>query len=136
MKKYEFTGTGELSEKAFNVYSNSDFAFYKDGDTFYGAYNSNEEPFELGAIEDVESFLTGFAEEKSGMKNLIGKKWEDLTEMQEDLECCLEGEVHFGDIQSVPFSPSTRRIEIYNDNESYMLDFIKTEDGVELIDVN
>lgn len=63
MKKYEFTGINELSEKAFNIYSNSDFTFYKDGDTFYGAYNSSEKPFELGSIEDVESFLMEFAYE-------------------------------------------------------------------------
>lgn len=30
MKKYEFTGTNELTEKAFAVYSDSDFTFYKD----------------------------------------------------------------------------------------------------------
>lgn len=63
MKKYEFTGTNELSEKAFGVYSNSDFTFYKDGDTFYGAYNSSEDPFELGGLEDVETFLMGFSDE-------------------------------------------------------------------------
>lgn len=63
MKKYEFTGTNELSEKAFAVYSNSDFTFYKDGDSFYMAYNSVEEPSELGTLEDVEEFLMIFADE-------------------------------------------------------------------------
>lgn len=63
MKKYEFTGTNELSEKAFKVYSNSDFTFYKDGETFYGAYNPNETPFELGNIEGVENFLLEFSDE-------------------------------------------------------------------------
>lgn len=70
------------------------------------------------------------------MKELVGRTWEDLTEMQADLECELEGEVYFGNTQSVPFSPSVKRMEIYNDTESYMLDFTETEDGVELVDVN
>lgn len=64
MKKYEFTGTNELSKKAFGVYSNSSFCFYKDGDTFFAAYNLAEEPFEIGGIEDVESFLSDFADEE------------------------------------------------------------------------
>lgn len=52
MKKYEF-----------DAYSNSSFTFYKDGETFFGAYNPCESPFELGGIEDVENFLIGFAGE-------------------------------------------------------------------------
>ncbi len=63
-KKYEFTGTNDLSEKAFEIYSNSDFVFYKDSDTFYASYNSSEEPFELGSIEDVESFLLSFEDDE------------------------------------------------------------------------
>jgi len=58
------------------------------------------------------------------MKSRIGKVYDDLVEMQEDLECRLEGEVYFGDIQQVPFNPSVRRMEIYNDTESYMLEFM------------
>ena len=63
MTKYDFTGIGELSEKAFNIYSNNDFTFYKDGDIFYGAYDSSESPFVLGNIENVENFLIQFSEE-------------------------------------------------------------------------
>ena len=32
MEKYEFSGSGELTEKAFRVYSDSSFAFWKDGE--------------------------------------------------------------------------------------------------------
>lgn len=77
------------------------------------------------------------------LKDKIGRTWEDVVEMQEDLECELEGEVFFGSIQTVAFS-SAKRMEIYNEvedeeegeSESYMLDFIETEDGVKLIDIN
>ena len=60
MKKHEFTGTNELSEKAFEIYSNSSFVFYKEGDTFFCADNSREKPFELGGLSDVEDFLLQF----------------------------------------------------------------------------
>lgn len=60
MRKYEFTN--ELTEKAFNVYSNSDFTFYKEKDTFFVADNQNSEPRELGTLEDVEEYLLIFAE--------------------------------------------------------------------------
>lgn len=62
MKKYEFSGTNELTEKAFRVYSNSSFTFWKDGDTFYYSDNSNSEKVELGTLEDVNEFLEQFAE--------------------------------------------------------------------------
>lgn len=64
MKRYEFTGTNELTEKAFYVYSNSDFAFYKDNaGTFWKADNQNADPdAEIGTLEDVIDFLEQFAE--------------------------------------------------------------------------
>lgn len=63
MKKYEFTGTNELTEKAFAVYSDSDFTFYKDdAGTFYYGLNQNDKPSELGTIEDVNELLEQFAE--------------------------------------------------------------------------
>lgn len=62
MKKYEFTGTNELTEKAFQVYSNSSFAFWKDGDTFFYSDNLNSEKVELGSREDVNEFLEQFAD--------------------------------------------------------------------------
>ena len=43
MKKYEFTGTNELTRKAFEVYSDSSFTFWKDGDNFYYSDNPNSE---------------------------------------------------------------------------------------------
>lgn len=61
-EKYEFTGTNELTEKAFQVYSNSSFTFWKDGDTFYYSDNPNSEKVELGTLEDVNEFLEQFAE--------------------------------------------------------------------------
>ena len=62
MKRYEFTGTNELTEEAFWVYSNSSFTFWKDGDTFYYSDNPNSEKVELGTLEDVNEFLEQFAE--------------------------------------------------------------------------
>ncbi len=59
--KKEFSPS-ELTEKAFEVYSNSDITFYaKDGSFWYGL-NSAEDPVELGTIEDVEEFLISFDE--------------------------------------------------------------------------
>ena len=63
MRKYEFTGTGELAEKAFKVYSNSSFTFWKDGETFFYSDNPNSQKIELGTLEDVNEFLESFAEE-------------------------------------------------------------------------
>lgn len=76
------------------------------------------------------------------LKDKIGNIWENIIEMQEDLECELKGEVYFGDIQTVAFS-SAKRMEIYNEvedeedgeNESYTLEFAETENGIKLIDV-
>lgn len=68
------------------------------------------------------------------LKDKIGSTWEDVVAMQEDLECELEGVVYFGDIRSIPFS-SAEEIEIYNEQESYMLKFLKTEDVVKLLGV-
>lgn len=62
MKKYEFTGTNELTRKAFEVYSDSSFTFWKDGDTFYYSDNPNSEKVELGTLEDVNEFLQQFAD--------------------------------------------------------------------------
>ncbi len=62
MEKYEFTGVGELTEKAFEAYSNSSFTFWKDGDTFFYSDNPNGEKVELGSLEDVNEFLEQFAE--------------------------------------------------------------------------
>ena len=62
MKRYEFTGTNELTEKAFQVYSDSSFTFWKDGETFFYRDNPNSEKVELGTLEDVNEFLQQFAE--------------------------------------------------------------------------
>ena len=62
MKKYEFTGTNELTEKAFQVYSDSSFTFWKDGETFFYSDNPNSEKVELGSLADVIEFLEQFAE--------------------------------------------------------------------------
>lgn len=51
MGKYEFSGSGELTEKAFQVYSNSSFTFWKEGDTFYYSDNPSSEKVELGSRE-------------------------------------------------------------------------------------
>lgn len=64
MKRYEFTGTNELTEKAFDVYSNSDFVFYKDNTgKFWKADNQNADTdVEIGTIKDVIDFLEQFAD--------------------------------------------------------------------------
>ena len=62
MKRYEFTGTNELTEKAFQVYSDSSFTFWKDGETFFYRDNPTSEKEELGTLEDVNEFLQQFAE--------------------------------------------------------------------------
>lgn len=60
MKRYEFTD--ELTGKAFDVYSDSSFTFWKDGDTFFYSDNPNSTKVELGTLEDVNEFLEQFAE--------------------------------------------------------------------------
>lgn len=62
MKKYEFSGTDELTEKAFQVYSDSSFTFWKDSDNFYYSDNPNSEKVELGTLEGVNEFLEQFAD--------------------------------------------------------------------------
>ena len=64
MKRYEFTGTNELTEKAFQVYNDSSFTFWKDGETFFYSDNPSSEKVELGSREDVNEFLEQFAEQK------------------------------------------------------------------------
>lgn len=79
------------------------------------------------------------------LKNKIGETWENLSEMCEDLECCMESIVEFGEISKTPFS-SSKKMEIYNlpseddkeddfEEESYILEFLETEDRVELLGV-
>jgi hypothetical protein len=62
MKRYEFVGTNELTEKAFAVYSDSSFTFWKDGETFFYSDNPRSEKVKLGTLEDVNEFLESFAE--------------------------------------------------------------------------
>lgn len=62
MKRYEIAGTNELTEKAFQVYSDSSFTFWKDGNTFFYSDNPNSEKVELGSLEDVNEFLEQFAD--------------------------------------------------------------------------
>ena len=64
MKRKEFRPE-ELTEKAFDVYSNSDFEFYTEKDEYFVAYNANDtHPQKLGTIDDVESFLLQFVDEE------------------------------------------------------------------------
>lgn len=52
----------ELSEKAFEIYSNSDFVFYIDHDGCYlWTENSKSTYYEqIGTLKDVEKFLLAF----------------------------------------------------------------------------
>ena len=61
MKKHEFSAS-ELTEKAFEVYSDSSFTFWTDATgTFYRSDNPNSEKVEVGTIKDVNEFLEMFA---------------------------------------------------------------------------
>ena len=61
MKRVEFREY-DLTEKAFEVYSNSDFAFWKDRTgKYYVADNQKADPHELGTIDDVNDFLEAFS---------------------------------------------------------------------------
>lgn len=62
IKIYEFTGTNELTEKAFQVYSDSSFTFWKDGETFFYSDSPSSEKVELGSLEDVNEFLEQFVD--------------------------------------------------------------------------
>lgn len=59
-----------ISEKAFEIYSNSSFSFYRDGDEYYyhAMNNATRQPIEnltyIGSIEDVEEFLLAMVEEE------------------------------------------------------------------------
>ena len=61
MERYELTGTGELTEKSFEVYSNSDIVFYTEDGEFYAGMNKKEQPFHVGNIADVIEFLEALA---------------------------------------------------------------------------
>lgn len=57
MTRYEFT-TDELTKKAFAMYSDSNFIFWKDGDTFFYSDNPKSQKVELGTLEDERIFRT------------------------------------------------------------------------------
>ena len=61
------------------------------------------------------------------LKTKIGQTWNDITEMQQDLMCLLPGVVYFGEIQSIPYS-SAKRVEMYNETSSFMLEYIESQD--------
>lgn len=64
MKKHEFTGTNELTEKAFEVYSDSSFTFWADNGIFFYSDNPKSEKVELGTLQDVIDFLESFSGEE------------------------------------------------------------------------
>ena len=61
MKRYEFTNTGELTERAFAAYSDSSFTFWVDNGDFFYSDNPKSEKVELGTIQDVIEFLESWA---------------------------------------------------------------------------
>lgn len=62
-RRVEFDGS-EMSEKAFNVYSNSDFCVWKDlGGTFYVSDNEAADPIEIGTLLDVIDYIEEMAKE-------------------------------------------------------------------------
>lgn len=62
-RKVEFDGS-EMSEKAFNVYSNSDFCVWRDlRGTFYVSDNEAADPIEIGSLLDVIDYIEEMAKE-------------------------------------------------------------------------
>ena len=63
MKKVEFASYDFENEKTYEVYSNSDFCFWKDENgVLYFSDNVKSEKIELGDMAAVERFLLEFAE--------------------------------------------------------------------------
>lgn len=63
MKKVEFSET-ELGKRAFLVYSDSSFTFYRNRQgVYFVAYNAGETPAEIGTLQDCIEFLEQFTEE-------------------------------------------------------------------------
>lgn len=64
-EKYEFC-EWDISQKAFEVYSNSDFVFYKifynHKDVYFASDNQNGNTYYIGTLKDVEDFLLQFAD--------------------------------------------------------------------------
>lgn len=50
----------ELSAKAFEIYSNSDFTFYWDDNIYYCSVNSKDIFYKIGTLQDVEDYLLTF----------------------------------------------------------------------------
>lgn len=54
-----------MSEKAFNVYSNSDFCVWRDlRGTFYVSDNEAADPIEIGTLLDVIDYIDEMAKEE------------------------------------------------------------------------
>lgn len=63
MKRYE-PRPGELSEQAFNIYSDSDMELWQSPDgVFYWALNRRDTPVPVGTLEDIEALLTALSDE-------------------------------------------------------------------------
>lgn len=63
-RRVEFDGSG-MSEKAFNVYSNSDFCVWLDlRGTFYVSDNEVADPIEIGTLLDVIDYIEEMAKEE------------------------------------------------------------------------
>lgn len=64
MKNKEFR-PNEITEAAFDIYSNSDFNFYTDSEGIYyvGLNAKTSDIQELGGIADVEEYLLSFVDE-------------------------------------------------------------------------
>lgn len=62
-RKVEFTHH-DFCPKAFEVYSNSSFTFYKyiGEDCYLVADKPNSWPYEIGTLKDVEEYLLEFAD--------------------------------------------------------------------------
>lgn len=58
--KYQFK-EGEISEKAFAVFQDCSFDFYKLGETFYWSIKNENMANKIGTLEETEKFLLQFA---------------------------------------------------------------------------
>ena len=84
------------------------------------------------------------SEVMENLKMLIGKRYEDEGDFAIDIECSFtsgDGEVFFGDEQTIPFhSNDERRMEVYNDRLSFVVHFKKDIDveenvAIEILDI-
>lgn len=72
MKRKDFKAY-ELSNRAWNIYNNNSFVFYKDSELYYMSDCQGVTPRILGSIDDVEQFLLSFFDKKPTLESIEAK---------------------------------------------------------------